>query len=174
MPGMTAMPRPRRHLRRSWRLLTAPVLGLVVTSCGHGGGDPNGLVLGELRQIRSAVPPSDAVTTEEFVDARWGGGCADGTGHSGWQQASVSLRFTDHRPPSSVANLVSDHLTQVGWHRKDAVLGPGQGPVPQWTKSVPYGTAARVDLYALPAGSGLWSLGGSWQPPQKADNGDCA
>jgi hypothetical protein len=104
----------------------------------------------------------------------WQSACADGSGHAGWIQAEASEGFSTRDSESTTITEIDHVLSGQGWTRHDLVITRGQGPVPQWTRTVNGNKRLRAFAYAVPAGSDQWFMTASWQPTPAVDAGDCA
>lgn len=140
--------------------------GLLLAACGHGSGDPGGMVLRELKPVATAIPPRASDVRARFNDPTWQSKCPDNPyERSGWSQVAVSATFDADNPETDVIASIDADLVHLGWSRNDTAVTAGQGPVAHWTRSVGGGRRADAFAYPVPAGSDHWWLTASWDPP---------
>jgi len=150
-----------------WPVVAALLVGasLVLSACGHAGGDPGGRVLGELRPVLSAVPSGSSMVKRQKGDSAWESGVCPDNPHSGWTEVYVGANFTTNLSHDAVVSDVNAVLVRHGWKRHDIVVTRSQGPVVHWWKHVATGHLADVFAFPVPAGSENWLLTASWEPP---------
>jgi hypothetical protein len=164
-----SMPNPR-GARRRWLVaaLTGVVLLAVVAvwiiRSGHPGGDPNGVVLAQIRTaVAEAVSAGSVPAGSEFADSQWQG-CGYETGRFGWSSPTGGTAFRTGLSDQQVVSFASTNLRHHGWRQASGQSTGGSGA---WSKSLNGGSLATLHLvkgFAIPDGWTAWAdavVGGS-------------
>lgn len=183
--------------------LSLPMVALAIVAAaiiyhqlnGHPGGDPNGIILGELSPVVSAVPQKAVVLHRYGFEPMWQRACPDNPyGKSGWWLVEAGVEFKSGLPPTTVVSDVGTALRARGWRsywpNPDSwvfaigaydmlydrlhltAFNTSQMPpndTPNWTKHLPSGKA--VDAALVRISDYDWFLGASAEPPGFAVSG---
>ena len=124
--------------KRHRRWLVAVVAAIVVlvgtvtvliARSGHPGGDPDGVVLAQIRSaVAEAIPAGSTLAGSQFADSQFQG-CGYGSAKSGWSQPTGGTAFRTNLADAAVVSYASANLARHGWKES-----PGSSSI--WTKSL--------------------------------------
>ncbi len=155
-----ARPDPGAAKSRRWRIAAtvavalAAVVSVLAIRSGHPGGDPNEVILSQIRgAVDEAIPPGSVPASSQFARSEWQG-CGYGSGGLRWSQPTggTATRLTD----AAVVSDASVGLLRHGWHG----LPGASSTYAAWTKDLGGASLAELRLvkgYAIPDGWTAWA-----------------
>jgi len=138
----------------------AGVLGvLIAAQLPHPGGDPKGLGLRTLEQVRAALPSGATSASIRLTASTWyaGGQCPGAA--DGWLPDQVTVDFRDSASPKQLASDVGAQLVHLGWVAHRHPLEP-----PEWVRPIIKGNNALAIVF-LDGSGHSWELAALWSPP---------
>jgi hypothetical protein len=144
-------------------LAAMAVIGVAVyIALDHGGGDPGGQTMGELRPVVEALPADAKILYRNDVEPQWDS-CDGRPGTFGWNDVVVQVHFDSNTGPDGIFSHADSVLGSQGWRPLQL---PSVPTVTQrmWTKSL-NGALPKVQIAKDSYGTSAWTLFAA-APPQ--------
>jgi hypothetical protein len=158
-------------------LLGMGLTAFAVLRSDQPGGDPGGVVLGELSPVARAVPSGSTVVFSSRNDAVWSPACpSNPSGRAGWSGVEVLTNFKSVDTTQAIVSAVGSALAAQGWSPTLPVDDAAwqYPPLAEWTRSLPGTTSAKVVVFQYPQNASpsspgtpgsTWMLGAEGKTP---------